>query len=141
MKGILEHNDDDEACFSSPRDVFEKVKSKVECQEVLGDQLEEEFLTYVSSGIQNMLVRASSESQEDPNTTAVDEESTRPTTVPAVVNEGDNRQGAGADDGLTEDDVEQTAGPTIRSKEEETIYRPMMDASESKCFLINMRNT
>ena len=66
MKGILEHNDDDEACFSSPRDVFEKVKSKVESQEVLGDQLEEEFLSYQVVNLKKIPIQLqSTKSQQD----------------------------------------------------------------------------
>ncbi len=60
LPDILNHNEDTEACFDSSKKVLEKVKKRFSSKRALEGKLEEEFLHFVSVGIQELLARSSS---------------------------------------------------------------------------------
>jgi hypothetical protein len=143
MEGILEHDeDDDEACFSSPKKVQLQVNERVKHQQALGVQLEEEFLSYVSSGIQEILSKRSSASINTSSSTVVPE----PPLVPEAEPLGRESNTPSVDPtpspSSTPDEVPPPADDslisTLERGEKETnnddLYNPMMDNSESDWF-------
>jgi Leucine-rich repeat (LRR) protein len=60
VPGIFNKNEDIEACFDSPSEVLEKVKRIYFSKRALEGKLEEEFLNFVSVGIEKLLVISSS---------------------------------------------------------------------------------
>ena len=60
VPSILNHNEDIETCFDSPKKVLQKVKDRFSSNQALGGKLEEEFLHFISVGIQELLDRSSS---------------------------------------------------------------------------------
>ena len=140
---ILKHNDEDaEACISSPKDVSGRVIARVKSQQALGEQLEEEFLSYVSSGIQKLLSRRSQELKSKPSRNDATVQSSEssitvvgtlnddalPPTTPVVGTPNDNALP------LTTpgSEPDSTSGEEVADKDE--IYHPLMDNLESEWF-------
>jgi hypothetical protein len=81
--GILSnYNEDTEACFDSPKEVLEKVKKQFSSKRALEGKLEEEFLHFVSVGIQKLLARSRLKEGESSTTQTPQQDRGAPGTTP-----------------------------------------------------------
>mmetsp|Transcript_21754 Transcript_21754/g.32052 ORF Transcript_21754/g.32052 Transcript_21754/m.32052 type:complete len:181 (+) Transcript_21754:268-810(+) len=117
-----------------------RVIARVKSQQALGDQLEEEFLSYVSSGIQRLLLssrslRLKSKPSRNDATVPSSDKDTSPKadkTVPAIAVVGITNENALSPTTPELSEPESTSGEEVADEDE--VYDPMMDNLESEWF-------
>lgn len=133
MPGVLPYDEDIETCFCSPSQVLETIKSIFATNSSLDPQVEEEFLHFISIGIQDIVNKKNKGSSVELSSSSVFDEGDQ---LEQISNSGDDllAKHDSTPNEYTEDDVrsnEQTH--SIQSWYEQN-YQPMMNDSESECF-------